>query len=91
MEDISVHDNFLISYEVLCREREIHLHTAFLDREPHEYTDVIFYGVAAYHFAGDNLQTIIFSIEEVDLEEIYTEYEELFVESKNYAWPMLFD
>ena len=88
MEEISVHDNFLISYEVLCEEREIHLHTAFLDSEPHEYTDVIFHGVAAYHFAGDNLHTIIFNVEEVDVEEIYSEYEGMFVESKNYAWPM---
>ena len=52
MEDISVHDNFLISYEVLCQEREIYLHTAFLDREPHEYTDVIFLWRSRLPFCG---------------------------------------
>ena len=86
MENISVHDTFLISYSVLCRKRKIHLHTAFLDKEPHEYTDVIFSGVVIYHFEGDNLDTIIFDIEEAELEDIYAEYEHLFSRLKNYAW-----
>jgi hypothetical protein len=91
MQNVSVHDNSLISYEVLCREREIHLHTAFLDREPHQYTDVIFQSVAAYHFVGDNFNTIISNIDEVDVERIYSEYEELFVESMDFVWPMLYE
>src|ERR1044072_6847263 len=86
MENISVHDNFLISYSVLCQQRKIHLHTAFLDKEPHEYTDVIFSGVVIYYFEGDNLDTIIFEIEEAELEDIYAEYEHLFSRLKNYAW-----
>ncbi len=86
MEDISVHDNFLISYSVFCRKREIYLHTAFLDKEPHEYTDVVFSGVTIYHFECDNLDTIIFDIEEAELEDIYAEYENLFSRLKNYAW-----
>ncbi len=86
MEDISVHDNFMISYSVLCQKREIHLHTTFLDKEPHEYTDIIFFGVVLYHFECDNLDTIIFDIEEAALEDVYAEYEDLFSRLKNYAW-----
>lgn len=86
MKDISVHDNRLVSYSVLCQKREIHLYTEFLDNEPHEYTDVIFSGVVLYHFEGDNLDTIIFDVEEAALEDIYAEYEHLFSRLKNYAW-----
>ena len=86
MEDISVHDNFLISYSVLCQKREIHLNTTFLDKEPYEYTDVIFSGVNLYHFECDNFQTIIFDIEEAEIEDIYSEYEYLFSRLKNYGW-----
>ena len=68
--DISVHDNFLVSYEVLCRQREIRLHTEFRDKEPIECTDVIFRGVEAYHFDHDNFETIIFDITEVPVEDI---------------------
>ena len=89
--DISVHDNRLLSYTVNCREREIILHTAFLDREPHEYTDVVFSGVAAYRFEGDNFSTIIFDVSEVELEDIYTRQREVFANAKNYGWPTPYD
>jgi len=91
MKDISVHDNILLSYDVLCEKQEIHLHTAFLDAEPHEYTDVIFSGVVGYHFLHDNLHTIIFDVEEVELEEIYAANEELFIRGKNHGWPMSYE
>ena len=80
--DISVHDNRLLSYSVFSDKREIQIHTAFED----ELTDVIFTGVVAYHFEGDNFKTIIFDIYEVDLEETYNEYENLFLKLKNYGW-----
>lgn len=89
--EISVHDNRLLSYAVNCREREIVLHTAFLDREPHEYTDVIFSGVAAYRFEGDNFSTIIFDVSEVGLEDIYARHQDVFADAKNYGWPMPYD
>jgi hypothetical protein len=88
MKKISVHDNSLLSYEVLCKKHEIHLHTAYYDAEPHEYTDVIFSGVIAYHLVYDNLHTIIFDIEEVDIEKIYADNEDLFIHGKNHGWPI---
>ena len=82
--DISIHDNQLLSYSVLSLKREIHLHTLY--SEKNEYTDVIFSGVIAYHFECDNFRTIIFDIEEGDLEEIYNDNEPLFLRLKNYGW-----
>ena len=80
--EISVHDNQLLSYSVFSDKREIRLHTVFKD----ELTDVVFSGIVAYHFEGDNFKTIIFDIYESELEEIYDEYENLFSRLKNYQW-----
>jgi len=83
----SIHDNFLVSYEVLCEKREIRLRTEFRDRSPVEYTDVIFRGVEAYHLHGDNFQNIVFDITETSVEDILTEDSERFEEGRNYGWP----
>ena len=85
--EISVHDNFLVSYEVLCGQREIRLHTEFRDRQPTERTDVIFRGVEAYHFSQDNFQTIIFDITEGSAEDILAEDSARFEEGRRYCWP----
>ncbi len=85
--DISVHDNFLVSYEVLCQRREIRLHTEFRDKEPIEYTDVIFRGVEAYHFYHDNFETIIFDITELPVENILVQDKSRFDEGRRYGWP----
>ena len=82
--EISVHDNQLVSYSVFSAKREIQLPTYYSERE--EYTDVLFTGITAYHFEGDNFQTIIFDVYEVELEEIYDEHEQLFSRLKNYGW-----
>ncbi len=82
MEDISIHDNQLLSYSVFCDLREIHFHTAFED----EYTDIIFAGVVIYHFEGDNFKTVLFDIAETTLEDIYAEFESLFSRLKNHSW-----
>src|SRR5688572_26401624 len=64
-EEISIHDNFLASYEVLCERREIRLHTEFRDSSgPVEFTDVVFRGVVCYDFRHDSqIGTIIFDID----------------------------
>ncbi|MFL6333089.1 MAG: hypothetical protein ACJ754_07060 [Pyrinomonadaceae bacterium] len=86
--DISVHDNRLLSYTVDRQEREIILRTAYLGREPHEYTDIIFSGVAAYRFVGDNFSTNIFDVAEVEPEDIYSRHREVFAEGEKYGWPL---
>jgi hypothetical protein len=87
--EISIHDNYLLSYFVDAEKAEIHLHTAFLDGDANEYTDVIFAGVAAYHFESDNFKTILFDIHESELSDIYEGEQNLFERLKNYGWPTL--
>jgi hypothetical protein len=87
--EISIHDNFLVSYEVLCKRREIRFHTEFRDRrESFERTDVIFTGVACYDFEHDShIETIIFDIDEVPPIDIYREHAEQFQSGVRYGWP----
>ena len=82
-----MHDNFLVSYEVLCEQQEIRLRTQFRDRQPIEHTDIVFRGVEAYHFYHDNFQTIIFDITEIPAEDILAEDRARFEEGRRYAWP----
>ena len=89
--EISVHDNTLVSYIVDCEKQEITLHTVFFDQEPHEYTEVVFSGVVAYHWEGDTFGTILFDIYERGIASIYSANGDLFLRRKNYGWPMLYD
>ena len=85
--ELSVHDNLLLSYTVSAERREITLHTAFHEVEPPEYTDVVFSGLEAYHFEGDNFGTIIFDVSETDALELYEEERARFEAGVPYAWP----
>lgn len=87
--DISVHDNILVSYEVLCERREIRLCTEFRDcGEPYERTDVFFTGVVAYDFRHDSdIGTIIFDVIEVPAVEIYAQHADQFRDGVRYGWP----
>jgi hypothetical protein len=85
--EISVHDNLLVSYEVLCEQREIRLHTEFRDRQPTERTDVVFRGVEAYHFSQDNFLTIVFDISQGSVEDILAAESARFEEGRRYCWP----
>ena len=85
--EISIHDNHLVAYTVLAKEKRIIIQTEFRDREPHESTDVIFDDVVAYHFENDLFGTIIFDIEEVDLAALLKEHAAMFEEGWRYGWP----
>lgn len=90
--ELSVHDNFLVSYEVLCEKREIRLHTEYRDvalDASYEYTDVIFKDVFAYHFQQDTLMNIIFDIEEVAVTDILSDDKTLFEAGRPYGWPRI--
>jgi hypothetical protein len=56
---VSIHDNHLVSYEVQCETRTITLRTEYRDREPTEYTNVVFGGVKGHHFQNDTFGNII--------------------------------
>jgi hypothetical protein len=87
MNNLSVHDNVLVGYEVHCVRRVITFHTEYRDQEPLERTAVTFKGVEAYHFAGDNLLTILFDITKVTVEQILNDFAAEFQKGINYSWP----
>lgn len=84
---LSVHDNLLLSYCVAADKQEIYFHTVFPGQEPPELTNVVFTGVVGYHFERDNFQTIIFGIDETEVESIYAEDRKLFEDGRKYCWP----
>jgi len=84
--DISVHDNVLVSYEVLAGRREIHLHTQSPGTKP-QHTDIIFRGVEGYFFYHDNLETIIFDVVEISVDRILEDDRERFEDGWRFHWP----
>jgi hypothetical protein len=88
-DEISVHDNVLVSYEVNCERRTICLHTQFRDRgPPFELTDVIFTGVVAYQFEHDStIGTILFDVEDVDAIQVWRDNAASFRAGIPYGWP----
>jgi hypothetical protein len=87
MDKISVHDNFIVSYQVFCEGRQIRMVTEYRDREPFARTLVIFTGVEAYDFYRDSVSNIIFDIREVSVENILDENLESFREASRFGWP----
>jgi hypothetical protein len=87
VQEPSIHDNRVISYEVDGERRRIVLHTRFDDRDPVEHTDLIFEGVLAYHFGHDNFGNILFGVEELPIPQLVGAWRALFEEGSRYAWP----
>jgi hypothetical protein len=83
----SVHDNIVYAYSVDCEGRRLVLHTAFRDREPHEFTDIVFREVIAHYFEHVLPGNIIFDVEEWDVAALVRENEQLFADSWRYGWP----
>jgi hypothetical protein len=83
----SVHDNFVYAYSVDCEGRLLVLHTAFRDREPHEFTDIVFRDVVAHHFEHVLPGSIVFDVEESDLAALVRDNASLLADSWRYGWP----
>jgi hypothetical protein len=77
----------VVSYEVHCEQSRIVLHTRFEDRDPIERTDVIFKGVLAYNFEGDNFGNILMGVYEVPVPQLVEGNRQLFEDGAKYAWP----
>jgi len=84
---ISVHDNLIYAYSVDCENRKLTLHTAFRDRVPHEYTDIVFQDVVAHHFANVLQANILFDVNEKPMPDLVRENESLLLQSWRYGWP----
>ena len=85
--EISVHDNHLVAYTVLAKEKKIVFQTEFRDREPYEFTDVVVEEVLAYEFENDLFGAIIFDVKEVDLSALLKEKAAMFDDGWRYGWP----
>jgi hypothetical protein len=87
MTDIPVHDNAVIGYDVACDKREIVIHTAFRDPNLRERTDIVFKDVEAYFIAGDNLNSVLFDVDEEPISKILDDFSTEFDRGVPYAWP----
>ena len=87
MEEVPIHDNYVISYTVLCEDRQLIIRTEQSQFMPAQRTDVFFHGVEAYLLEGDNFGTVLFGIDEVEIDGLIEEYKLKFDEGAKYAWP----
>ena len=86
-EEISVHDNVILSYTVGCKSREIVFETEFPGDE-RELTNVTFSGVVAYEFQNDSeARSMIFDFEEDSPLALYDDNVEKFRAHLPYGWP----
>jgi hypothetical protein len=82
----SLHDDFLVSYEVKCETRQIKLRAKrdpripVVDQERTSRT-IVFNGVEGYQFENDNFGNIIFSLDAVSVEQILAGYGSQIAES----------
>ena len=83
----SVHDNIVFGYSVDCAGRRLVLHTVFRDREPVEYTDIVFHEVFAHRFEHVLEGNILFDVSEVDVASFVQGEADMFAESWRYGWP----
>jgi hypothetical protein len=86
-DEVSIHDNYVVSYSVLCDQRRLVLCTEIILGACVERTDMLFYGVEAYSLEKDNFGTILFSIDEVEIEKLIADEQEKFIKGKEYHWP----
>ena len=86
-QEVSIHDNRVLAYEVDAERRQITLRTRFDNQQPPEYTDVVFEKVLAYHFEGDDFATILLDIEEILLDQLVERNAELFDRMRRFPWP----
>jgi hypothetical protein len=75
----SLHDYFLVSYEVQCEARRIMLRVR-RDTRPHPSPDpvldrtIVFEGVEGYHFWNDAFGNVIFSLTEVSIDKVLVDH-----------------
>jgi hypothetical protein len=85
----SLHDDFLVSYEVDCEARRIKLHARRDERvEANKglpVRTIVFEGVEGYRFENDAFGNIIFSLECISIEQLLATYGSQIAESYRLA------
>jgi hypothetical protein len=87
MSEPSIQDNYVVSYTVLCEQRRLVLCTEIILETCVARTDLLFYGVEAYSLKRDNFGTILFSIDEVEIEKLLADEQEKFDAGTQFHWP----
>jgi hypothetical protein len=80
----SLHDDFLVSYAVNCETRQIRLcarRDPGLPATNELRRTIVFNGVEGYRFENDAFSNIIFSLEEIPVEQLLCEYGSQIMES----------
>lgn len=81
----SLHDNFLVSYEVNCEARQIKLRARRDPRVPGNELQrdriIVFNGVEGYQFENDAFGNIIFSLQRIPVEQLISERKARIAES----------
>ncbi len=85
----SLHDDFLVAYEVNCETRQIKLYAKPDTRAPRneEWTacTIVFNGVEGYQFENDAFGNIIYSLDAVPVEKLLAEFGAQIAESYHMA------
>lgn len=87
----SIHDNNIYAINIWCEENEIILHTEFHERDPSEYTDIIFENAIAHYFEHVWEGNILLGIEEFNPIDFYNDYESRLKEDHKYGLPISVD
>lgn len=84
-----IHDNLVLRYVVDRVRRTITIATEFDGDAQHEFTDVVFKDVVAYHFEHDSFElgTILFSITDRPGRDAVGWAEQLFEDGRPFGWP----
>lgn len=78
----SLHDHFLVSYEVHCEARQIKLRCRrATDGAERQLREIVFMGVEAYQFENDAFGNIISSLKAVPVEELISMHGKQITES----------
>ncbi len=85
----SLHDDFVVAYEVNCEARQIKLHTKpdprdVAKREQSPRT-IVFNDVEGYQFDDDAFGNIIYSLAAVSIEQVFADYGSRIAESYRMA------
>ncbi|HSI34962.1 MAG TPA: hypothetical protein VK986_15340 [Tepidisphaeraceae bacterium] len=83
----SVHDNVVYAYAVDCEGARVVLHTEFQDREPREWTDVVFRGVVGHHFQYALAGNVLCDVVEEELDAFVQDNARLLAQSWRHGWP----
>ncbi|MCZ8520836.1 MULTISPECIES: hypothetical protein [Paenibacillus] len=86
---ISIHDNEITSYKVDLKNHKITFHT--LSPTNHQEVEVLFVEVLAHQFEAPLEGSIIFGIQEYELDRFIDGNRNLLEKQKKYCWPMYYD